>query len=88
MELRTVRRGFSTLAIAALLGLGGAYPAAAEELGWLDRGLGWLAGLWAGEETGGWDGEGLIPIMTKGMGVDPNGGPEPGEEPPPPDCGH
>lgn len=90
MELRTVRRGFATLAIAAILGLAGAYPAsAADERGWLDRSLSWFAALWAGEdllaETQA--DEGLLPVPTKGYGVDPNGEPAPGETPPPIDQG-
>jgi hypothetical protein len=85
MELRTVRRGLVTLAIAALLGLAGAYPAsAAEERGWLTRSLSWLSALWAGDDSPAESraGEGLVPIATKGYGVDPNGLPVPGETPP------
>jgi hypothetical protein len=80
MELRTVRRGFATLAIAATLGLAGAYPAAAAEQGWFERSLGWLSGLWAAEEPTARApvDEGLFAIwmmdaIEKGMGLDPNG---------------
>ena len=88
MELRIVRRGFATLAIAAILGLAGAYPAsAAEERGWLTRSLSWFVGLWAVEGSLAESGaeEGLVPIATKGYGVDPNGEPAPGETPPRPE---
>jgi hypothetical protein len=88
MELRTVRRGFATLAITAALGLAGASPASAGELGWIEEGLHWLSGLWTAEavaedRSGG---EGLFSIWMmeeteKGVGVDPNGGTTP---PPPP----
>ena len=80
MELRTVRRGFATLAIAATLGLAGAYPAAAAEQGWFERSLSWLSGLWAADdaESRAQAEDGLIAIWTastadKGMGLDPNG---------------
>ena len=73
MGLRTVRRGCAALAFAALLGLVGANPAAAEELGWLERGLLWFSGLWgaeAGEEPhASW----AMDSMDKGAGLDPNG---------------
>lgn len=80
MELRTVRRGLAALAIAAVLGLAGAYPAGAAELGWLERGLSWLSGLWIAEDTAAESrpGEGLFSIWAldeteKGYGADPNG---------------
>ena len=53
MQIRTVRRGFAALAIAATLGLAGAYPAAAAETGWVERGLSWLAGLWGADDAAG-----------------------------------
>ena len=81
MQIRTVRRGLVALAIASTLGLAGAYPAAAEERGWLEQGLHWLAGLWSPEETTGQPGGsgGGLAIWTldsvdKGYGMDPNGG--------------
>lgn len=87
MELRTVRRGVAVLAIAAVLGLAGAYPAAAEELGWLERGLHWLAGLWSGESPAAQDRGPFSSFASesveKGLGVDPNGNPVPGGTPPP-----
>lgn len=93
MELRTVRRGLVTLAIAGTLGLAGAGPAAAAERGWFERGLTWLSGLWTVEDAGAKarpDGGVLSMIAAamssteKGMGLDPNGeGVE--TEPPPGD---
>lgn len=84
MELRTVRRGLAALAAAALLGLAGANPAAAQELGWIERGLLWMSGLWASEDAGATaptEGPRAIWMMIeKGAGLDPNGG----EMPPPP----
>lgn len=86
MKLRTVRRGGAALAAAALLGLAGAQPAAAAELGWLEQGLLWVAGLWDAGDAGAaaspdepralW----MLDAIEKGMGLDPNGG----ETPPPP----
>jgi hypothetical protein len=82
MELRTVRRGLVALAVAATLGLAGAYPAAAAELGWFERSVSWLAGLWAADEPAARaqsDDGGLFSLWTststadKGMGLDPNG---------------
>ncbi len=91
MELRTVRRGFAALAIAAILGLAGAHPAAAEEPGLFERSLRWLSGLWAAGSAApnGPEDRGLMSIwvtetVEKGMGVDPNGNPVPGGTPPPP----
>ena len=94
MELRTVRRGFAALAIATLLGLAGAHPAAAAELGLLERGLHWLSGLWPAEA---WSAEDVAapagPLddlfawfmdesVEKGFGLDPNDGSQPHETPP------
>ena len=81
MELRTVRRGLAALAIAAFLGLAGAHPAGAAELGWLERGLSWLSGLWIAEDTAAESrpGGGLLSMIwsqeetEKGYGADPNG---------------
>ena len=81
MSCRTVRRGFAALAFAALLGLAGAYPAAAEESGFFERGLRWLSGLWGAQDIADearpgdevfsiWGAD----VVEKGMGVDPNGG--------------
>lgn len=91
MDRRTVRRSFAVLAFAAILGVAGAYPAAAEEAGFFERSLRWLSGLWAqdiGAESR--SGDGLFSIWAaseteKGMGLDPNGGtvesvPPPGED--------
>ncbi|HKH49037.1 MAG TPA: hypothetical protein VKM72_30600 [Thermoanaerobaculia bacterium] len=82
MGLRTVRRGCAALAFAAVLGLAGANPAAAEELGWLERGLLWFSGLWAAEDAGAKVQAGREPgaiwamdSMDKGAGLDPNGVP-------------
>jgi hypothetical protein len=88
MELR-IRRGLVALAIAATLGLAGAYPAAAADHGWFERSLTWLSGLWAAEDTAAKaqpDADGLLSLWMmstadKGMGLDPNGGTE--MEPPP-----
>lgn len=81
MEIRTVRRGLVALAIASTLGLAGAGPAAAEERGWLEQGLHWLAGLWPVGDSGqpGGSGGGLTAIwmmdsVERGYGIDPNGG--------------
>lgn len=89
MELRTVRRGVAALATAAILGLAGASPVAAQELGWLERGMLWVAGLWGAEDAG----TPAVPevnaiwtVMDKGAGLDPNGGELP--PPPPPPDGH
>lgn len=78
MEIRTARRGFAALAIAATLGLAGAYPAAAAEPGWLERGLSWLAGLWSVEDAAPRAEsltavQALDEVVDKGYGVDPNG---------------
>ena len=89
MDRRTVRRGTAALAFAAILGLAGAYPAAAEEIGFFEQSLRWLSGLWGAQETGGEGG--LFSIWAadqqkdsdKGMGVDPNGGTVPTGTPPP-----
>lgn len=79
MDRRTVRRGFAVLAFAAILGVAGAYPAAAEEAGLFERSLRWLSGLWAqgtGAESA--SGDGLFSMWAsdsdKGAGMDPNGG--------------
>lgn len=80
MNRRTVRRGVAALAFAALLGLAGAHPAAAEEIELFERSLRWLSGLWgaqgAAEQASPW--EGLLSIWgeetDKGPGMDPNGG--------------
>ena len=90
MQIRTVRRGFAALAIAAALGLAGAYPAAAAETGWVERGLSWLAGLWGADDAAAPRAEGLTSIqaldeLEKGYGVDPNGSGSEGIEPPPAD---
>jgi hypothetical protein len=87
MELRTVRRGVAALATAAILGIAGASPAAAQDFGWLEKGLSWVAGLWAG------DGAAAAPeaahtvaygvMVEKGAGLDPNGGSTPPPPPPP-----
>ena len=90
MELRTVRRGFAALAIATVLGLAGAYPAAAAEPGLLERGLHWLSGLWSAEDAAAPAGSlldnlfawALEESVEKGGGVDPNGGHQPGDKPP------
>jgi hypothetical protein len=81
MDRRTVRRGFAVLAFAAILGVAGAYPAAAEEAGFFARSLRWLSGLWEAQDNGAEasSGNGLFSIWAesdsdKGMGVDPNGG--------------
>jgi len=88
MGLRTVRRGCTALAFAALLGLVGANPAAAEELGWLERGLLWFSGLWSAEDAGAMVQAGEEPhaswamdSMDKGAGLDPNGEPIVSEPP-------
>lgn len=85
MELRTVRRGVAALATAAILGFTGANPAAAAELGWFERGLLWVSGLWAAEDAGAVPEEPhaawALDEIEKGMGLDPNGGDTP---PPPP----
>lgn len=80
MDRRTVRRGFAVLAFAVILGVAGAYPAAAEEAGLFERSLRWLSGLW-GQDTGAESRseDGLFSMWAaseseKGMGVDPNGG--------------
>ena len=81
MDRRTVRRGFAVLAFAAILGVAGAYPAAAEEAGFFERSLRWWSGLWGAQDTGAESRpeDGLFSIwgadeVEKGMGVDPNGG--------------
>lgn len=87
MELRTVRRGLAALAIASTLGLAGAHPAAAEELGWFEQGLRWFADLWSvdkaqpggGEPSSIW----MLDSVDKGYGMDPNGGVAQGDTPPP-----
>ena len=89
MDCRTVRRGFAVLAFATILGVAGAYPAAAEEIGFFERSLRWMWELWGGQETG--DEDGLFSIWAadqqkdsdKGAGLDPNGGTVQGETPPP-----
>ena len=85
MEIRTVRRGLAALAIASTLGLAGAYPAAAEEPGWFEQGLHWLADLWStdkapgsGEPSAIW----ALDSVDKGYGMDPNGGVAQGDPPP------
>lgn len=92
MKIRTVRRALAALAIAVVLGLAGAYPAAAAEPGWFERGLIWLSGLWAGEDAAAkaeTDGEGLLSFwalsseVERGLGIDPNGKTIPGSTPPP-----
>jgi len=91
MQIRTVRRGFAALAIAATLGLAGAYPAAAAEPGWFERGLSWLSGLWSADDVAAPRAEGLTSmraleeVVDKGYGVDPNG--SQGTVPPPPSEG-
>ena len=81
MDRRTVRRGFAVLAFAAILGVAGAYPAAAEEAGFFERSLRWLSGLWEAQDTGAESrsGDGLFSMWAasesdKGAGLDPNGG--------------
>lgn len=90
MNRRTVRRGVAALAFAALLGLAGAYPAAAEEIGFFERGLLWLSGLWGAQDAAdaGRPAAGLFSIWgedatEKGMGLDPNGGTVPSVVTPP-----
>jgi len=83
MELRNVRRVLAPPAIAALLGLAGAYPAAAQDLGLIERSLRWLSGLWAGDdpaalagpEDGGLASTPMTQSVDKGAGYDPNGVP-------------
>jgi len=90
MELRTVRRGFAALAIATVLGLAGAHPAAAAETGPLERSLHWLSGLWSAEDAAAPAGSLLDDLVAwamdesveKGLGLDPNDGSQPHETPP------
>jgi len=78
MEIRTVRHGLAALAIATTLGLAGAGPAAAQEPGWIEQGLRWLADLWSADEAQAGGGEPLaiweLEIIDRGYGMDPNGG--------------
>ncbi|HYU35833.1 MAG TPA: hypothetical protein VEW48_27060 [Thermoanaerobaculia bacterium] len=82
MELPNVRRALAAPAIAALLGLAGAYPAAADDSGLIERSLRWLSGLWAvddpaalaGPESGGPAPVWMMETIDKGAGYDPNGG--------------
>jgi hypothetical protein len=46
MHRRSVRRGLSVLALAAVLAFAGVRPAAAQEAGIFEHGLRWLASLW------------------------------------------
>jgi hypothetical protein len=84
MHRRTVHRGIAALALVTALALVGARPAAAMELGFLDRlGSLWSAvtggareGLW--EALTGWMGGDEKPAspggaMKQGSGSDPNG---------------
>jgi len=75
MKLRIVRRGLVTLVAAGFLGLTGAAPASAQELGWFERGVFWISELWATPDAGLTD-RAAEPRGTelKGMGLDPNGG--------------
>jgi hypothetical protein len=87
MELRTVRRGLAALAIASTLGLAGAHPAAAEEPGWFEQGLRWLADLWSADKAAPGGGEPsaiwMLDTVDRGYGMDPNGGVAQGGTPPP-----
>ena len=46
MSKRIVRRGITVLALTSALALAGAHPAAAQDLGLVERGLRWLSSLW------------------------------------------
>jgi hypothetical protein len=85
MDRRTVHRWIAALALVAALGVMGARPMAAADLGWMDR----LASLWSagtdGKPMGFWDTvigwfdgtqrEGTFAKEDRGAGVDPNGSP-------------
>jgi len=88
MRRTTVHRGIIALAIVTSLAFAGARPAAARELGALDRfhqvwsAFAGAPGLWdrMGDKLAGWFGGGLptkvvsAPTSTdKGWGMDPNG---------------
>jgi hypothetical protein len=92
MSRNTIRRYGVLLVLVLTLGLAGATPASAEELGW-NKVLGWLAGFfdlsgWAtgpGADKDGGTSAGLNRIWDmEGPGFDPNGNPilEGGEEGP------
>lgn len=82
MKRRILGRGFTVLALIAALALAGAGPAAAQERGFFEQGLHWLAALWGGDSTAAGAPEtrsmtslwGATEQIDKGLGVDPNGG--------------
>src|SRR4051794_35170943 len=87
MFRKTVHRGIAALALVTVLALAGAQPAAAANLGFLDR----LASLWTTvterepavglwDTLTGWFGDATTkkdsdatPITDRGSGIDPNG---------------
>jgi len=86
MHRKTVHRGVAALALVTVFALAGARPAAAANLGFLDR----LAGLWTAvterepaaglwDTLTGWLGDSMkkdedaTPITERGTGIDPNG---------------
>jgi hypothetical protein len=80
MRHKTVNRVLAAAALTAVLALAGARPAAAQELGIVERGLQWLARLWSlPTEIVAMQAHSRTPVpdnatIDKGLGVDPNGG--------------
>jgi hypothetical protein len=88
MHRKTLRRGAVALALAGVLALAAARPAAASEPGPLPGNLGWLGGLFREGISGlvsFWEAATAQSETDKGFGVDPNGSSILIETPPPPD---
>jgi len=91
MNRKNFGPGLAVLTLTAVLGLAGARPAAALDLGLFTRGVQWLASLWNAPaqsyrlETGAMASQPENATIDKGLGVDPNGG---GVRPPLPEGGN
>jgi hypothetical protein len=86
MRRRLVHRALAVLVLTAALGLAGAHPAAAQDLGFFERSLHWLVSLWTAPQA---PADGLSAMRAAGtsttdagLGIDPNGTPTSQPSPP------